>query len=86
MLKIGPRSRQDHGEIGSLARSIADIGLLHPIVVTPDGSVIAGARRLMAFKTLGRETIPVTVVDLERVVLGEYAENTFRKQFTSSNC
>ncbi len=46
-VKIGPRSRQDHGEIGSLARSIADIGLLHPIVVTPDGSVIAGARRLI---------------------------------------
>jgi ParB-like chromosome segregation protein Spo0J len=59
---------------------------LHPIVVTPDGSLIAGARRLMAFKSLGRETIPVTVVDLERVVLGEYAENTFRKQFTPSEC
>jgi N6-adenosine-specific RNA methylase IME4 len=40
----------------------------------------------LAFKALGRETIPVTVVDLERVVLGEYAENTFRKQFTPSEC
>ncbi len=40
----------------------------------------------MAFKTLGRETIPVTVVDLEKVVLGEYAENIFRKQFTPSEC
>jgi N6-adenosine-specific RNA methylase IME4 len=40
----------------------------------------------MAFRTLGRDTIPVTVVDLERVVLGEYAENTFRKQLTPSEC
>jgi N6-adenosine-specific RNA methylase IME4 len=85
-IKIGLRSRQDHGDVDSLASSIADIGLLHPIVVTPDGSLIAGARRLMAFKKLGRESIPVTVVDLERVVLGEYAENTFRKNFTPSEC
>ena len=85
-IKIGKRHRADLGDIKQLAHNIAEIGLLHPIVVTPDGSLIAGARRLMAFRTLGRDTIPVTVVDLERVVLGEYAENTFRKQFTPSEC
>jgi ParB-like chromosome segregation protein Spo0J len=31
---------------------------------------------------LGWEEIPVTVVDLDRVVRGEYAENMFRKAFT----
>jgi ParB-like chromosome segregation protein Spo0J len=85
-IKIGKRHRADLGDIKQLAHNIAEIGLLHPIVVTPDGSLIAGACRLMAFRTLGRDTIPVTVVDLERVVLGEYAENTFRKQFTPSEC
>jgi N6-adenosine-specific RNA methylase IME4/ParB-like chromosome segregation protein Spo0J len=85
-IKVGSRFRQDHGDIGALARSIADIGLLHPIVVQPNGTLIAGARRLAAFKEIGRNTIPVTVVDLEKVALGEYAENTFRKQFTPSEC
>jgi N6-adenosine-specific RNA methylase IME4 len=85
-IKIGSRSRQDHGDIAALARSIEEIGLLHPIVIKPDRTLIAGERRLMAFEQLGRETIPVTVVDLEKVVLGEYAENTFRKQFTPSEC
>jgi ParB-like chromosome segregation protein Spo0J len=42
--------------------------------------------RLAAYKELGREEIPVTVIDLDKVVCGEYAENTFRKQFTPSEC
>jgi ParB-like nuclease domain len=45
-----------------LAASIADVGLLHPIVVDQDGNLLAGARRLAAFKILKRETIPFTVV------------------------
>jgi ParB-like chromosome segregation protein Spo0J len=85
-IKIGSRSRQDHGDIAALARSIEEIGLLHPIVIKPDRTLIAGERRLMAFEQLGRETIPVTVVDLEKIVLGEYAENKFRKNFTPSEC
>jgi N6-adenosine-specific RNA methylase IME4/ParB-like chromosome segregation protein Spo0J len=83
-IKIGRRHREDFGDVDSLARSIADISLLHPIAITPDGKLIAGARRLKAFKQLGRDKIPVTVIDLEKVVLGEYAENAFRKSFTPS--
>jgi ParB family chromosome partitioning protein len=83
-IQIGHRHRQDYGDIDSLAQNIADVGLLHPVVITPGGRLIAGERRLLAFKQLGRETIPVTVVDLKKVVLGEYAENTFRKKFTMS--
>ena len=83
-IKIGQRHRHDHGDIDGLAQNIAEIGLLHPIVIRPDGRLIAGARRLRAFKRLKRDRIPVTVIDLEKVVLGEYAENTFRKQFTPS--
>jgi ParB-like chromosome segregation protein Spo0J len=49
------------------------------------GSCHLGAR-LLALKQLGCETIPVTVVDLEKIVFGEYAENTFRKAFTPSEC
>ena len=83
-IKIGQRHRHYHGDIDGLAQNIAEIGLLHPIVIWPDGRLIAGARRLRAFKRLKRDRIPVTVIDLEKVVLGEYAENVFRKAFTPS--
>jgi len=76
-IKTGQRHRHDHGDIDGLAENIAEIGLLHPIVIRPDGRLIAGARRLRAFKRLKRD-------NLEKVVLGEYSENTFRKSFTPS--
>lgn len=47
----------------SLAASIEEVGLLHPIVVTPQGRPIAG-RRLKACLLLGWAEVPVTVVDL----------------------
>jgi ParB/RepB/Spo0J family partition protein len=83
-IKIGKRHRQDMGDISSLAQSITDIGLLHPVVIRPDGRLIAGERRIRAFEHLGKSKIPATVIDLERVVRGEYAENCERKDFTPS--
>jgi hypothetical protein len=83
-IELGERHRQDMGDIDSLARSIVELGLLHPIVVTPELKLIAGQRRLEAFKQLGREEIPVTVIDLEEVIRGEWAENAERKAFTPS--
>ena len=83
-IHIGARHRKDMGDIGGLADSILDVGLLHPAVITPDNRLIAGARRIEAFKRLGRETIPITIVDIEAVVRGEYSENCFRLDFTPS--
>jgi site-specific DNA-methyltransferase (adenine-specific) len=83
-IKIGQRHRRDMGDIEGLAASIADVGLLHPVVVTPNGRLIAGERRIQAFRKLGRKQIPATVVDLDRIVRGEYAENFFRKAFAPS--
>jgi ParB-like chromosome segregation protein Spo0J len=57
---------------------------MHPVVVTPDGTLIAGERRLAAFKLLGKTHIPVTIVALDDIVRGEFAENTARKNFTLS--
>jgi ParB-like nuclease domain len=67
-IKIGQRHRQDMGDIEGLAQSIAEIGLLHPIVVTPSGKLIAGARRIQAFRKLGRSAIPATVIDLTKIL------------------
>src|SRR5215467_9006731 len=83
-IKIGERHRRDMGDIDALAANIAVVGLLHPVVVTPAGRLIAGERRIRAFRQLGRASIPTTVVDLKRIAHGEYAENFFRKAFTPS--
>jgi ParB/RepB/Spo0J family partition protein len=81
---VGVRHRRDLGDIASLAASIRDVGLLHPIVIRPDGVLIAGERRLEAYKTLGHNEIPVTEVDLDVVARGELAENVARKDFLPS--
>ncbi len=83
-IKVRSRYRKNLGDIGSLAASIKELGLLHPIVVRPDGRLIAGERRLAACKKLGWKTIPVTVINLKEVVRGEFAENAFRKDFLPS--
>jgi N6-adenosine-specific RNA methylase IME4/ParB-like chromosome segregation protein Spo0J len=83
-IKVGARHRRELGDIASLARSIERLGLLHPVVVTPDGRLIAGERRLEAYKMLGRTEIPVTEVDLEEIARGELAENSDRLNFLPS--
>ena len=47
-IEVGFRYRKDLGDLRVLADSIAEIGLLHPVVVTPSGRLIAGQRRLQA--------------------------------------
>ena len=83
-IQIGERRRKDMGDIDALARSIGEVGLLHPVVVTPKGDLIAGARRIEAYRRLGWQNIPVTLVDLKEVVRGEFAENAIRKDFLPS--
>jgi N6-adenosine-specific RNA methylase IME4 len=81
-IRVGLRHRRDLGDIDQLTASIADVGLLHPVVIAPDGKLIAGQRRLAACKRLGWHKVPVTSIDLGKVVRGEYAENQFRKNLT----
>src|SRR6266480_1846941 len=83
-IKIGNRHRHDLGNVGLLAASIADVGLLHPIVITFDRTLIAGARRIAACRQLGWTNIPVTIVNLDQIVLGEFAENAHHKNFLPS--
>jgi ParB/RepB/Spo0J family partition protein len=83
-IRVRNRYRKSLGDIQFLAANIAELGLLHPIVVRPDGRLIAGERRLAACKSLGRKSVPVTCVDLKEVVSGEFAENSFCKDFLPS--
>ena len=84
-IKLGQRHRMDHGDIESLAANIRQMGLLQPIGIDPFYELIFGMRRLEACKdVLGWKTIPAVILDLDSILAGEYAENEFRKQFTTS--
>ena len=81
---IGMRTRKEMGDIGALAHSIQELGLLHPIVVDDKNQLIAGQRRLKACRSLGWETVPVHVVPLSDIVRGEFDENVVRQDFLPS--
>ncbi len=83
-IAIGIRHRKDLGDVEGLAASIAEIGLLHPIVIDPQGRLIAGERRLAACKHLGWSEVPVSIVPLAELARGEAAENFQRKDFAPS--
>jgi N6-adenosine-specific RNA methylase IME4 len=83
-IKVGERFRRDMGDIEGFARNVAVLGVLQPIGITPDKILVFGYRRLLAAKVAGLSEVPIVVVDLERIVEGEYAENVFRKDFTPS--
>jgi ParB-like chromosome segregation protein Spo0J len=81
-IEVVDRHRWDLGNLNDLCRSIKAVGLLHPVVVTPNGRLIAGGRRVAAFYELGRKTIPVTVAeslgDARSALIAERDENTCR--------
>ena len=77
-VKIGNRFRKDVGDLTTLMKSIKDVGLLHPIVVSEKGELIAGFRRLKAFQLMGLEEIPATIVSLNDLKFGERDENEVR--------
>lgn len=87
-VRAGDRIRHDLGDVEALAASIKARGLLQPIAVGPDMELIAGARRIAAFRLLGRERIPCHVVsgldDAAAMLRAERDENTERKDFTPS--
>ena len=72
------------GDFKELAKSIAEVGLLQPIVVTKDHLLVAGLHRLRACESLGWTEIPVVVVEVEglRAELAEIDENLIRNELT----
>lgn len=80
------RIRQDIGDLSELQESIAEVGLINPILIDEQDRLIAGHRRLTACKNLEWKEIEVNVVELEddelKMLEAEAAENMFRKDFT----
>lgn len=84
-VKVTNRFRKEMGDIPSLADSIARYGLVQPIVLTPDHTLVAGERRYRAHQQLGLERIDFVYVeempeDVKKEL--EFEENFWRKNMT----
>ena len=81
-IKLGKRQRKYIGDITLLKKSLKEIGLINPIIVSEDLRLIAGYRRLLAAKELGWKTIPARIIPLKYENLFEdieFHENYSRK-------
>lgn len=85
-ITISDRLREDYGDIAGLAESIATHGLIHPLTIDDDNTLIAGERRLRAMKSLGFIEVECRrwdgLTDTERREL-ELEENLRRKDLTA---
>lgn len=85
-ITIGDRHRRELGDVATLANSIDDLGLLQPIVLTPDMELVSGQRRMRAVESLGHDAIEAYVVhgldEAAARLRAERDENTCRKDFT----
>ena len=92
-IKVLPQVRRDidedynSAEMIDLVNSISKNGLLNPITLrrnkqTNELILVAGNRRLNAFKKMGREKIPATIVDLDetQAIFAQMSENLTRKE------
>lgn len=74
----------DPGKVSELAESIKSIGLINPLTVNADGSLIAGYHRYKALLSLGWKEAPVNKMDLSQPLaeLAEIDENLKRNELT----
>jgi ParB family chromosome partitioning protein len=68
---LNPRRQLDPADVDQLAASIvahaSHGGILQPLLITPDGTVVAGHRRLAAARRVGLAHVPVIVCALSPV-------------------
>lgn len=85
-IKINKRKRNiNQAKVTELAQSIAEIGLINPITVLADGTLIAGLHRLEAVKSLGLSDIDCHVVSFDDAIdaeLAEIDENLMRNELS----
>jgi ParB family chromosome partitioning protein len=84
-IKIEDRVRGSFGDLRELVDSMRQRGLINPITIEPDGTLIAGERRLRAAKELGWSEVAVHVWKeeaAEELLAVEIEENTCRAQLT----
>ena len=80
-IKVNPGRREAALEnVQRLSESVAEVGMMNPITVTPDHTLIAGLHRLEAAKRLGWTEIECSVSDMDALhtELAEIDENVIR--------
>ncbi|GAB6280917.1 MAG: hypothetical protein STSR0007_10440 [Thermovirga sp.] len=83
-----PRKIFNSAALGELASSIAEVGILQPLLVCRDGErfrLLAGERRLIAAGMVGLDEIPVVIVDPDPALYPVIAmvENIHRRDLSS---
>lgn len=83
-IKFDETKTFDNKLVRELVDSINAIGLLNPIILTPDYQLVAGRLRLEAYKKIGYATIPASIVTLGEMQqrLATIDENLMRKRLT----
>ena len=65
--RLSPYARNarthDDDQVAQIAASIIEFGWTNPILVDAEGGIVAGHGRLLAAHKLGRDTVPVVVLD-----------------------
>jgi ParB family chromosome partitioning protein len=81
---LNPRTSIRDEEIVGLACSIREQGILQPLLVTPDGTIVAGHRRHAAALKVGLERVPVVErpMDEREQLECMLIENTQREDLT----
>jgi len=76
------RRRIDTGKVSEIAESIRRIGLLHPITISRDHRLVAGAHRLEACRMAGISEIDCCFIDGDtlHIELAEIDENLIRNE------
>lgn len=84
-IRVNERRRgANTDKVRAIASSIAEIGLINPIAIREDGTLIAGLHRLEACKSLGLAQIEARVFELDSLdaELAEIDENLQRNDLT----
>lgn len=81
---VVPQGRRALRSIEDLARSIQQVGLLQPIVVTTEMTLVAGLHRLRACEALGWAKVPASIVSLDAIAIeaATIDENVVRHELT----
>ncbi len=81
---LNPRGPVDPSSVEDLAASIRSKGILEPLIVTPDGWIVAGHRRQAAAKLAGLTVAPIVIRELSKAEQLEImlAENLQREDLS----